>query len=292
MVAFFGAALAGIVVGCLVGQVTRFERGVAVGCLIVALGGLGGAARLAFANWEALRGAETATGELVRFVTQRLERTGKSGSGGADTVRVPVVRFTALDGRSYEITGLGGSQSQLWPGDKVQVIYSPDDPEKGRIDDFQNRWGGVWALGLFGGFPLLAGLFFLFQSASPDGASDRAARPGRKASARASRDRARDRRAAPPSAFARWRTAYGRRILRAVVPISLLVMTGGLFLCGLYPGDNPAQGFGAGFMTVGAGAALLGIGTALDPGQGWQSPFICFILAIMFAAFGAGIFML
>ena len=46
----------------------------------------------------------------------------------------------------------------------VATRYPTADPARAVIADFQNQWGGVLALALFGGFPLLGGLFFLFTA--------------------------------------------------------------------------------------------------------------------------------
>ena len=58
----------------------------------------------------------------------------------------------------------GSSNQSLEIGTAVSVRYPPADPAKAVIADFQNQWGGVFALALFGGFPLLGGLFFLFTA--------------------------------------------------------------------------------------------------------------------------------
>ena len=63
------------------------------------------------------------------------------GRRGQRRVRVPVVRFTAADGRSVEAqttaySGFGGPQ----PGDSLEVLYDPEDPGDVR------RPGGAGAL--------------------------------------------------------------------------------------------------------------------------------------------------
>lgn len=53
-------------------------------------------------------------------------------------------------GRTYEVEGLGRSDDNIKPGSAVPVRYRPGDPGQAHIADFQNLWGAVWGLALFG----------------------------------------------------------------------------------------------------------------------------------------------
>jgi Protein of unknown function (DUF3592) len=58
----------------------------------------------------------------------------------------PVVRFTA-DGRTIQFTSSSGSSSPPSVGDRVEVLYDPDDPDDARLSGFLDLWL----------FPLVAG---------------------------------------------------------------------------------------------------------------------------------------
>ena len=71
--------------------------------------------------------------------------------GGKGSSR-PVVRY-AVDGKPFEITGwMSTSPPAYSVGEKVTVLYNPENPADGRIDSFVERWlfpvvfGGVGAL--------------------------------------------------------------------------------------------------------------------------------------------------
>lgn len=52
----------------------------------------------------------------------------------------PVIRFTTGDGREIEFHGRGGSDTALAEGDRVTVIYDPDNPIRARIVSFLDLW--------------------------------------------------------------------------------------------------------------------------------------------------------
>jgi Protein of unknown function (DUF3592) len=59
----------------------------------------------------------------------------------------PVVRFT-VDGRTIQFTSSSGSSSPPSVGDRIEVLYDPDDPTDARLAGFLDLWL----------FPLIAGL--------------------------------------------------------------------------------------------------------------------------------------
>ena len=79
---------------------------------------------------------------------------------GADAVRTqgtvisdsgqPLVAFIA-EGREIRISGsVSTTPPRFHAGDKVTILYSPDDPEAARIDSFSERWLGALIFGVLG----------------------------------------------------------------------------------------------------------------------------------------------
>jgi len=96
---------------------------------------------------------QTAQGVLVGFETVQ----SRDAEGRGRATPAPRVRFVSADGRTVEFTGLGGNLARQPPGSAVPVRYRPDDPHGAIIDNFQERWAGVFGIGLFGTFPTLVG---------------------------------------------------------------------------------------------------------------------------------------
>ncbi|HQN13309.1 MAG TPA: DUF3592 domain-containing protein, partial [Quisquiliibacterium sp.] len=96
---------------------------------------------------------QTAQGVLVGFETVQ----SRDAEGRGRATPAPRVRFVSADGRTVEFTGLGGNLAGQPPGSAVPVRYRPDDPHGAIIDNFQERWAGVFGIGLFGTFPTLVG---------------------------------------------------------------------------------------------------------------------------------------
>ena len=65
----------------------------------------------------------------------------------------PVVRFT-VEGRTIQFTSSSGSSSPPSVGDRVEVLYDPDDPHDARLSGFLDLWL----------FPLVAGAIALIAS--------------------------------------------------------------------------------------------------------------------------------
>ncbi|MSQ74121.1 MAG: DUF3592 domain-containing protein [Betaproteobacteria bacterium] len=171
---FWAGVLAGLVLGGLVGWRTKFAWGMAVGLLLIGAGGLAGAGWLGWHRFHTLAGTQIATGVLVEWVTER----STEASGKSSATRVPIVRFNAPDGLTYRVRGLGrGGEEDLPAGSAVQVRYRADAPNEAVIADFQNQWGGVWALALFGAIPMMMGAFFLATAISESREARRYARP-------------------------------------------------------------------------------------------------------------------
>ncbi|MBS0486429.1 MAG: DUF3592 domain-containing protein [Proteobacteria bacterium] len=80
----------------------------------------------------------------------------RSGSNGDSGTYVPEVEFTASNGSVVHITGSTGSNPAAYTrGEKVNLLYAPENPEGAHIDSFSENWLGVLILG---GMGLIFGL--------------------------------------------------------------------------------------------------------------------------------------
>jgi len=76
---------------------------------------------------------------------------GARQSGSTRVTYAPVFQFVANDGRTYTVNSdLYGKESAVRYGSQVQVLYSPQDPQSARIDDFATLWTLPLVLGVVG----------------------------------------------------------------------------------------------------------------------------------------------
>lgn len=263
MLVFGLSLLAGPAIGGLVGWLKTFFWGVGVGALLIGCAGLYGAATIGWHRYQSIAGTASVQGSLVEFVEER----SKDSKGRTTTSRAPIVEYTASDGQKRRVKGLGGGLSDKEWGDPVAVRYSVADPAQALVADFQNMWGPVWGLGIFGAFPTMFGLFF----------AGMAINEGRH---RNGRRRVRE----PTPGQRRWRT-------RGTVAANLVFLAG-FALVFLYPDPSPMKQFGAGFMTIGAGALLHVIVQSLPPALEFQARGILAIVGLGFLTFGYGAWMM
>ena len=255
---FFGACLLGPALGALVGWRRGFESGVALGCLVIGLTGLAMAGWVGLQRHASLAGTQAAQGRLVEFARER----SRDADGKVTTSISPIVEFSTPDGLQHRVRGLGGSQSDAEPGDPVEIRYRREDPSQALVADFQNLWGVVLALGIFGFFPTLFGLFFVAEARS---------------------------RRARPVAQKEPTPAQKLRRTRLTV-IANLVFLGGFAVTVL--GEDVARSLGAGFMTIGSGALLHFVAQSLPPAAALQSRLILVIVGLGFLVFGASAWLL
>lgn len=114
--------------------------------LILGIGGLILAGGLAL-GWGSLRHvlyADRAEGEVVE-----IRREGD--------MYAPVVRFRLANGETQEGKDLGSGAPDFAVGDRVTVLYMPDDPEDFRIDTFERLWFTSIFVTAFAGFWLMFG---------------------------------------------------------------------------------------------------------------------------------------
>ena|SRR6266540_2186099 len=116
--------------------------------VILGIGGLILAGGLAL-GWGSLRHvlyAERAEGEVIE-----IRREGD--------MYAPVLRFRLANGETQEVKDLGTGAPDFAVGDRVTVLYMPDDPEDFRIDTFERLWFSSIFVTVFASFWLLFGAF-------------------------------------------------------------------------------------------------------------------------------------
>ena len=264
---FFGSVFLGPLIGWLAHFRGGFERGVAVACLIIGVTGAVCGVRIGLDRAEQLRGTVAVEGRLINFETRRT----KDADGEVSVTYEPRVLYVAADGLERHVTGLGGSQQSKDEGDPVPVRYWQDNPDRAVIADFQNQWGGVLAFGVFGGFPLMFGLFFLGLSRKSVAHLGPAARPERWR----------------PTAANLARKVWAQRFIVAgnvLLFVSILGM-------GVSPYEV-APTLAAGFCAVAATMGVYMVGFALGPNRSWEAFGVLFILMAGFGVFGVGLFLL
>ena len=114
--------------------------------VILGIGGLILAGGLAL-GWGSLRHvlyAERADGEVIE-----IRREGD--------MYAPVLRFRRANGEMQEVKDLGSGAPDFAVGDRVTVLYMPDDPEDFRIDTFERLWFSSIFVTVFASFWLLFG---------------------------------------------------------------------------------------------------------------------------------------
>jgi len=115
--------------------------GIALCSVFVLIGVVWGVRTVAF-----LYGAETAPGTIVDLV----EYVDDEGS----TLYRPVFSYEGAGGESHTVvSSTASSPPTVEVGDRIEVVYRPDEPGKGRIKSFVHLWlipVGFVGLGSFG----------------------------------------------------------------------------------------------------------------------------------------------
>jgi hypothetical protein len=90
---------------------------------------------------------------------------GSAGHAGfhSGMLKFPVVEFETESGRLVEFQSSVGSNPPMYRvGQRVSVLYDPDDPKQASIDSFVSRWLAILVPGCMGGiFLFLGGVFLL-----------------------------------------------------------------------------------------------------------------------------------
>jgi hypothetical protein len=109
---------------------------------------LGGASLWVYATQRFISKAEKATGTVVEMVPARSSKGGTTWS--------PVVEFTTPEGKSVRLRPSFSSSPPAYDvGEKVEVFYRPEAPEKAKLDGF---------FALYLGPIILGGVGFIFFS--------------------------------------------------------------------------------------------------------------------------------
>jgi hypothetical protein len=251
---FWAAVLGGLALGAIVAKLTTFMAGVAVGCLCIGAGGFAAAWQFAQAELDRAAQSESVEGVIVE-------------AGGK-----PLVRYV-VDGETYEVSGLEGSQSNAEAGDKVRVSYLRAAPAKAVIGDFQNAWGPTLAFGVFGTLPTLFGLVFA-GTAYGDSRARRGLPP-------------------VPSPRLLGRLGLPMGLQRAVA--ALLIVAGNVAFIGAFVvifaepfdlGVEDSTSFG--FLGVGGACAIFILQQLVSPRGRWGTIGTLLVVGAGFAIFGGG----
>ncbi len=122
----------------------------AIGPLILGVLSLGSFCLGGFSLWHSyrlVRGASSAQGEVVRIMVSEntTTRSDRNYGDSTETTRTssPVVRFRPRDAvRDVEFTALGNTDKPAGyvVGDRVGLLYSPEQPEQARLNIFGDLW--------------------------------------------------------------------------------------------------------------------------------------------------------
>lgn len=133
--------------------------------LITGIGLLAAGIVTFFRQRQLLARSQIAQGTVVELLTTRrsgeyrVKRTSTGFTLEPKRLFRPVVRFTAPNGRDYEIRApVASSPARLQIGDPVPIRYDPADPSTARIDSPLYLWFGAGMLVFFGFFAIGMGL--------------------------------------------------------------------------------------------------------------------------------------
>ena len=126
-----------------------------VGLLFLVLGlALSAGAFVAFARTRTfLATAYTTTGVVLALEAYQ--------DSDGDTLYRPVLRFRTHEGEETEFrTNVGSSSDRFEVGQRLDVLYNPEEPSDARIQSFMQLWLPTLILGVLGGvFVLVGGIF-------------------------------------------------------------------------------------------------------------------------------------
>lgn len=113
---------------------------------ILGIGGLilAGGLALGLGSLRHVLYGERAAGEVIE-----IRREGE--------MYAPVVRFRLPAGETQEVKDLASGAPDFAVGDKVMILYMPQEPRDLRIDTFERLWLSAIIVTIFGGFWLLFG---------------------------------------------------------------------------------------------------------------------------------------
>lgn len=104
----------------------------------------------------------------ARFLEVAIETEGvvieidKSENSDGRTMYRPVFAFTADNGRNYEVpSSVSSGRPSHGIGDKVSILYDPEQPAEAELDSTWRLWLGAVIAGFLSAGALVTGLFFL-----------------------------------------------------------------------------------------------------------------------------------
>ena len=108
--------------------------------------------------------ATTTNGEVIELIRERSSSTSSSSNSSDSYTYRPVVQFTTQSGKEIEFTSSTGSNPASYSrGEKVEVLYQLESPEKAKINGFFSLWGAAVIVGGIGAiFFLIGGGMLLF----------------------------------------------------------------------------------------------------------------------------------
>ena len=125
---------------------------------VIGLGLLAGAIALAVNTRAFIATAKHAPGTVTELVPKRDKDDGS-------VTYTPVVMFEAASGASVSFTSSFSSSPPAYDvGEKVDVLYSPDNPNEARINGFGSLWLGPIIMGGIGALFAAIGFGILFAS--------------------------------------------------------------------------------------------------------------------------------
>jgi Protein of unknown function (DUF3592) len=127
-----------------------------IGVLLMLVG-----ATFAVYRWNYLRHAITTRATVTNLI--------ESASKGGEKLFAPVYVFTDQRGESVEVTSFTASSSPPNIGDKIEVLYDPDNPKNSIERGFFSVWGVAAICGAIGAAFFIAFGAFAFLTASEQG---------------------------------------------------------------------------------------------------------------------------
>lgn len=116
-----------------------------IGLVLVIVGAVWG-----WSSWSFTLRTKPATGKIEGYEA-RESTTRRNGVTKKKIVNYPVFSFKGEKGAEHKVTaGAGQSKSTYAIGEAVPVLYSPENPQEARINNFAQMWMGPVAIGVMG----------------------------------------------------------------------------------------------------------------------------------------------
>lgn len=130
---------------------------------------------MALDEWRFAASAEAVEAQVIGHRSQTrgpTRTTGRQALGGDRTDYWPVVAFRLPHGRVQTFESDISLRQPYGRGDRVRVLYSPNNPKVARVDAFVVRWRTPMICASIGALFLLTGLATFFVGAGKSDRSD------------------------------------------------------------------------------------------------------------------------